>query len=153
TDGRRVVSFRPLAAPVSTPAGIAPELLAFHNPAHPVSDQYRELLGAILTACPGSATTLFTASAAGAGTTTVVLNLALTAARPGRRVVVVDVTARRPAVATRLALCDRPGLGEVLAATATLDEALQETEQPGLAALTGGGPAVNAPRAAESYRS
>jgi Mrp family chromosome partitioning ATPase len=150
-----IVKFRPLPAPVVTPAAIAAEVIAYHTPDSAASAQYRDLLAAILSATSGAAASslLFTGSAAGVGTTTVVLNLAVTAARQGRRVAVVDVNARRPAVAARLALCDRPGLGEVLAGTATLDEAVQETEQPGLAALTSGGPAVNAPRAAESYRS
>jgi Mrp family chromosome partitioning ATPase len=115
----------------------------------------RELLGQILSATAASAAPaiLFTASAAGAGTTTVVLNLAVTAARQGRRVVIVDLNSRRPAVAARLALCDRPGLAEVFATTTTLDEALQETAQTSLMTLTSGGPAGNARRAAESYRS
>jgi Mrp family chromosome partitioning ATPase len=153
-DGLRAVTFRPLSL-AKTATGIAPEVVAFHNPGHAIAGQYRDLLAAILAAATarGTPTLFFTGSAAGAGTTTVCLNVAVTAARQGRRVVVVDANPRRPAVAARLALCDRPGMGEVLAGTATLDEALQETEQPGLTALTGGGTAGNAPRAAETYRS
>jgi Mrp family chromosome partitioning ATPase len=155
SDTPRVVAFRPLLKPLPTAPGIVPELIAFHEPGHAISTQYRELLGAILDATSGSPphSLLFTGSAAGVGTSTVVLNLAVTAARQGRRVVIVDANARRPAIAARLALCDRPGLAEVLAGTATLDEALQESEQPGLVAITSGSPLALAPRAAESYRS
>jgi Mrp family chromosome partitioning ATPase len=151
----RSVTFRPASRGASAPSGIASEIVAFHDPDHHISAQYRELLSQIL----GSVTTstspalLFTGSVASAGTTTVTLNIAATAARQGQRVIVVDVNTRRPAVAGRLALCDRPGLGEVLAGAATLDEAVQETQQPGLSALTIGGPAASAPRGAESYRS
>src|SRR5437588_769138 len=83
---------------------------------HPAGKLYRDLLAAVLGAAPArpAVALLFTAATAGAGATTVVLNLAVTAARQGRRVVVVDVNVRRPAVAARLALCDRPGLAEVL---------------------------------------
>jgi Mrp family chromosome partitioning ATPase len=154
-DVARAVSFRPLPAPAGVPAAIAPEVIAFHQPGHPVSGQYHELLGAVLATVPGrvAPALLFTGSAAGAGTTDVVVNLAVTAARQGRRVTVIDVHAGRPAVAARLGLCDRPGLSEVLAGLAPLDDALQETEQPGLVALTSGGPAVTPPRGAEVYRS
>ncbi len=154
-DVARSVSFRPLPAAAGVPAAIAPEVMAFHQPDHPVSGQYRELLGAVLAAVPGrvAPALLFTGSAAGAGTTDVVVNLAVTAARHGRRVIVVDVNAVRPAVAARLGLCDRPGLSEVLAGLAPLDDALQQTGQPGLVALTSGSPAVAPPRGAEVYRS
>jgi Mrp family chromosome partitioning ATPase len=141
--------------PVEAAAGIAAEVVAFHQPAHSISVQYVELLSEVLGATTRTAAPalFFTGSAAGAGTTTVVLNLAVSAARQNRRVVVVDANLRRPAVAARLALCDRPGLSEVLAGTVTLEAALQESEQPGLAAITGGSPTVNLGRAAESYRS
>jgi Mrp family chromosome partitioning ATPase len=154
-SGPRAVTFRPLAVSVETRTGIAPEVVAFHDPDHSISAQYRELLDAVSSAATSraAAALFFTGSAAGAGTTTVVLNLAVTAARQGRRVIVVDVHARRPAVAARLALCDRPGLSEVLAGTAALHEAIQETEQAGLFALTSGGPSVTAPRAVEAHRS
>lgn len=154
-DALQAVSFRPWPGAAKSSVGIAPEVIAFHNPGHPFASQYRDLLAALLTASAarGTPTLFFTGSAAGSGTTTVVLNLAVTAVRQGRRVVLVDANPRRPAVAARLSLCDRPGLSDVLAGTATLDEALQETEQPGLSALTSGGPAGSAPRAAETYRS
>jgi Mrp family chromosome partitioning ATPase len=154
-ESSRAVSFRPLNAAAKASVGIAPEVIAFHDPGHAIAGQYRDLLASVLGAARvrGTPTLFFTGSAAGAGTTTVVLNLAVTAARQGRRVVLVDANPRRPAVAARVALCDRPGLCEVLAGTATLDEALQETEQPDLSALTGGKPAGTALPAAETYRS
>jgi Mrp family chromosome partitioning ATPase len=154
-DGPRGVTFRAFRGPVAAAVGIAADVVAFHHPEHAISAQYRELLAAVLRATAGTEAPalLFAGSALGVGTSTVVLNLAVTAARQGRRVVVVDVNPRRPAVAARLALCDRPGLGEVLAGTASVDEALQESVQTGLVALTSGSPTTAVPRAAESYRS
>jgi Mrp family chromosome partitioning ATPase len=119
-------------------------LVAFHAPDLPTGEQYRDLLAALLPAsgvragerCP---VLVFTAAELGTGATTIVLNVAITAARQGRRrVVVVDANLRRPAVADRLGLPPAPGLREVLQGAAALDQALQPTEQLNLLALTAG---------------
>jgi Mrp family chromosome partitioning ATPase len=142
-----LVAFRPMPADDPDEAdrpGFAPELVAFHAPDIPAAEQYRDLLAALLPAsrvragerCPVLA---FTAAEAGAGSTTILLNVAVSAARQGRRrVVVVDAHLRRPAVAERLGLPPAPGLREVLRGAAALDEALQPTGQPNLLALTAG---------------
>jgi Mrp family chromosome partitioning ATPase len=118
--------------------------VTFHAPEQPAAEQYRGLLAALLP-LPGvrggerGPVLLFTACRSGAGATTIVLNVALTAAHQGRRrVVVVDGNLRRPAVARRLGLPAVPGVREVLAGTAGLDRALQPTEQDNLLALTAG---------------
>jgi Mrp family chromosome partitioning ATPase len=122
-------------------ARFAPELLAYHAPGHPVSGQYRELLTALLTASPGvrHQVLLFTPALSEADCATVLLNVAISAARQGRRrVVVVDANLRHPEGAARLGLPEVPGLREVLAGAATLEQALQETDQVNLLALTAG---------------
>src|SRR5262249_34937438 len=122
----------------------APELVAYHAPDLPAGERYRELLAALLSAAgvlPGDRcpVLLFTTAEPGAGATTVQLNVAITAARQGRRrVVVVAATLARPAVAERLGLPTVPGLREVLAGSAALEQALQPTEQANLRALTAG---------------
>jgi Mrp family chromosome partitioning ATPase len=152
--GVPAVAFHPIAAPIEAAPGIAADVVAFHRPDDPVSGQYGDLLTSIVQSLTArAATTLYTGAATGVGTTTVVLNLAVTAARRGRRVVVVDTNTRRPAIAARLALCDRPGVCELLAGSAGLEDVLQETEQAGLAAITAGGPAAVGYRTAEAYRS
>lgn len=135
----RAVHFRPVAAE-RTPAGFAPELVAFHRPEHTVSRQYQTLADAIAEQLPGrgSPLLLFTAAAPGVGATTVVLNLAVTLARRRQGVVVVDAQRDRPAVAERLGLPTAPGLEEVLAGAVPLAEALQETGQEQLVALPAG---------------
>jgi Mrp family chromosome partitioning ATPase len=139
------VIFRPLPAEPS-PLGpaqrrFAPELIAFHRSEHPVSEQYRALTEGITSQLPAGRpqVVLFTALEPEAGTTTVLLNAAITYARQGRlRVAVVDANLRRPALARRLGLPDAPGLRDLLAGTVTLNEALQETGQPNLFALPAG---------------
>jgi len=106
---------------------VAPEIIAFHDETHPVSEQYRTLFGKIqenmLAGEPP--VLLFTAVAAGAGTTTTLLNLAVTCCKHGKqRVVVVDANVARPAVARRLGVIHAVGLAEVLNGTAALEQAL-----------------------------
>jgi Mrp family chromosome partitioning ATPase len=135
--GPLTVAFRPLPGP--RPAcRLAPELLAFHQPDHAVSKQYRALLDTLLAGEPAGAANvlLFTAASAGAGATTVLLNLAVSACDGGRRpVAVIDLNLRRPAVAVRLGLPAVPGLRDVLTGVAAPGHALQATAVPGLYAL------------------
>lgn len=138
------VAFRPLPVgrgPTADPSPVAPELIAFHEPEHVVSGQYRDVTAALLAplAAARPHVLLFCAATPAAGTTTVLLNVAVTCSRQGgRRVLVVDANLRRPALATRLGLSESPGLREVLAGSLTPEQALRATAQPDLLALTAG---------------
>ncbi|HXG13202.1 MAG TPA: CpsD/CapB family tyrosine-protein kinase [Gemmataceae bacterium] len=141
--GLKSVTFRPL---VAGPGRFAPELVAFHQPDHPLSEGYRALFAGIAAqlAADRPRVVLFTAPSAGVGTTTVLLNVAITAARQaGSRALVVDANGGRPAVAARLGLPAAPGLREVLAGSASLPQALRETAQENLLALTAGQPGAD----------
>jgi Mrp family chromosome partitioning ATPase len=127
-------------------SGFAPELIAFHTPGSPAAARYAELLESMLGAViekGGAAPTvmLFIGSRGEAGTTTVLLNVGITAARQGLRVAVVDANLRRPAIAARLGLEPASGLTEILADERAIDETLRPTEQVQLTALTAGSPA------------
>ncbi len=126
----------------------APEIVAHHQPDHPVSGQYRELLAAMTPARGQGAPALLLAPALpGTDAVVVLLNLAVTAARQGNhRVVVVDANPRQPAVAERLGLPARPGLSDVLAGAVALEQALQPTGQANLTVVTAGAPAPAGPR-------
>ena len=136
---------------------LVPELIAFHEPEHAISAQYRELLAALESSLEGDGAQALLLAPALPTTdgTAVLLNVAITAARQGRRVAVVDGRARQPRMAALLGLPEVPGLGDVLAGTATLEQALQATDQENLFALTAGKTApARAPRwAAETTRS
>jgi Mrp family chromosome partitioning ATPase len=116
------------------------ELIAFHQPDHPVSGQYRSLAAEIARQLPGALPRilLFTGATDGVGTSTVLLNLAMTLARQEAKVTVVDAHQARPALAARLGLPDGPGLGEVLAGKMPLQWCLQETAHPNLFVLPAG---------------
>jgi Mrp family chromosome partitioning ATPase len=123
---------------------LAAELIAFHDPDHAVSGQYHNLLTAMCQGCNGRGATaaqslLFTSILADVPTTTVMLNLAITAARLGRRrIAVLDANLHKPGIAERLGLSEEIGLRQVLSGSAKVDEALQKTEQENLFALTTG---------------
>jgi len=119
----------------------AAELVAYHRPENAVSQQYCRLIEPLLapTTEERSRVVLFTSVRPGCGTTTVLLNCAITAARHGRkRVVAVDGNLRRPALAERLGLGEVPGLRDVLSGKLPLERAIQETDQADLFALTAG---------------
>jgi Mrp family chromosome partitioning ATPase len=150
------VQFRPLTAGLAPPRlRFARELIAFHRPDDALAQQYRSLGTALLASLPAgrSRLLLFTAAAPGAGTTTTLLNLALTFARQGKsRVGVMDANRHQPAVAERLGLPEVPGLAEVVAGSVALAQVLQETGQPNLVALTAGAAGLTVRLAGEAIR-
>src|SRR5262245_58390860 len=137
------VVFRPLPTEPAprTPAArrLAPELIAFHQAEHPVSEEYRAMVDSMAgqLSAERPQVVLFTALAPEVDTTTVVLNVAITFARQGKlRVAVVDGNLRRPALGRQLGLPESPGIREFLAGNATLAQAVRQTVQPNLFALT-----------------
>jgi Mrp family chromosome partitioning ATPase len=131
-----------LARPAHTPgARPDPTLVALHLPDHPVSAEYRTLRDEIRRQLPESTSRLllFSAAAAEAGTTTVLLNLAFTLAADAKaRVLVVDANVNRPGVAAKLALKPAPGLCEVLAHRVPLAWAVQPSPLPNVQVLAAG---------------
>jgi Mrp family chromosome partitioning ATPase len=136
---------------------LVPELIAFHEPEHAVSAQYRELLTDLDASLNGAGARALLLAPALPGTdgTAVLLNVAVTAARQGRRVAVVDGQSRQPRMAALLGLPEVPGLGDVLTGMTPLEQALLATDQENLSALTAGRPVpARGPRhAAETVRS
>ncbi len=123
------------------PAGVAPEVVTYHHPEHPISAEYRLVRDEIRRSFEGHASRVvsLTGTSAAAGTTTVLLNVAVAMTQDtGARVLVVDGNVLRPAVAARLATGDAPGLSEVLAQSVPLAWAIQTTAVSGLHVLAAG---------------
>src|SRR3546814_9730307 len=74
---------------------------------------------------------LVTSSTVGEGKTATSVSLARVAAKSGKKVVLIDCDLRRPKVHTNLDMAESPGLVEVLAGEATLDQALRRDEASG----------------------
>lgn len=125
---------RILSRPVEGPD---PGLVALYFPEHPVSGEYRVLRDEIAAQLPDATSRVlnFTAAVSEAGTTTVMLNLGITLAREGQRVLVLDTNFNRPGVANKLALASSPGLAEVLGGQLPLPWAMLPTAVPSLQAL------------------
>lgn len=103
-----------------------PALVAAINPHSPVAEQYRAIRARITHEEGASLrTVMVTSPGAGEGKSVTTANLALTMAQEfQRQVVLVDADLRKPTVHSLFGLDESPGLSDVLAGDATLDEAL-----------------------------
>jgi Mrp family chromosome partitioning ATPase len=137
------VRFHEVSRPGAKEGQTGPDgsLVAFHLPEHSVSGEYRTLRDAIRKQLPEtpSRSIVFTAAASEAGTTTVLLNLAVTLATESKgRVLVVDANVKRAAVAAKLGLKSGPGVCEVLANRVPLTLAIQPSVIERLDVLSAG---------------
>ena len=117
-------------------------LVALHLPDHPISGEYRTLKDEIRSQLPESLPRVlwFTAAAGESGTTSVLLNLAVTLARESApRVLVVDANVERPAIAEKFAIAkSAQGLCDVLSQKIPLAWAVQASTIPILQILPAG---------------
>lgn len=123
------------------PSGVSSDVVAYHDPEHPITQEYRLVRDEIRQQFEeeGARVVVFSAGAPVAGTTTVMLNLAVELTRVGAaRVLVVDANLARPAISRRLGVADTPGLADVLGQTVPLAWALQPTAIPNLQVLAAG---------------
>ena len=124
-------------------SGVAPEIVAFHFPDHPISGEYRTVRDEIVRQFdePGSKVSLFASAASAAGTTTVLVNLAVSlAAEFGSRMLLVDANLARPGIARRLGCAEAPRLAEVIGQSIPLAWALQPTPVANVHVLAAGTP-------------
>jgi succinoglycan biosynthesis transport protein ExoP len=136
-------------------AAMAPELLfspllvAASDPESPAAEEYRLLRTRLESRDTGRRTQLLliTSPRVGEGKTTTSANLALTMSREFQnKVVLVEADLRRPTLAARFGIRSEPGLVEVLAGAANLDEALVTVPGHSLVLLPAG---LAAPRSTE----
>lgn len=92
-----------------------------------VAEGYRSLKVNLQFACVDRTvkSLAFASAGLGEGKTTTVINLAITIAQDGRRVLVVDADLRKPAVHSRLGLKREPGLSDVLVGAAQWQDVVQ----------------------------
>ncbi len=129
--------------PKATPrvATIANDVVAFHQPNHAISVEYRDLASDLRRQVNGSGsrTIAFAAAAKDRGTTTVVLNLGVTLANSDdSRVLIVDADFEQAAAARKLGAAEEPGLAEALAQTTPLAWLVQPTAVANLQVLAAG---------------
>jgi capsular exopolysaccharide synthesis family protein len=92
-----------------------------------VAEGYRSLKVNLQFACLNRTvkSLAFASAGLGEGKTTTVLNLAITIAQDGRRVLLVDADLRKPAIHSRLGIRREPGLSDVLMGTAQWQDVVQ----------------------------
>jgi Mrp family chromosome partitioning ATPase len=124
--------FEPWPAPAPMALGVHGDVIAFHQPDHPVSKEYATLLDTLCGSLKKEVANvlLFVGLKQHVGASTVLLNLAVTAALKQKScAVVVD---GRGGLAERLGRAASVGLAEVMAGTLALEHA---TVQTGIASL------------------
>ena len=112
-------------------AGVpAAQLLAGAGKLDPVTDAYDWLHTSLLFARPDgeTRTLLVTSALPGDGKTTTAVNFALTLAQRGLKVLLIDADLRRGGVGQVLNSAAGPGLAELLAGTARVEEAVREAD-------------------------
>jgi polysaccharide biosynthesis transport protein len=138
---RQTLRFLPMAGRAArAPRGDASELITISDLNSAGSQAYRKLRTHLIFSHPGAPlrTLLVTSPAASEGKSTVSANLAVAYAQQRLRVVLVDADLRRARLHNIFGRERLPGLAEVVVGQATLDQALRETETPGLSLLPAG---------------
>ena len=141
TRGRGGVRFQVVRAVGQEAAGrIHVELIAHEDFKSKVSEAFRELRTALLVSRPGGPprSILITSTQPGEGKTAVALNLAITLAQVGRRVLLVDADLRKPRLHKLLRAVNDHGLSNLLSGAGPLRTQPLATSMPGLFLIPSG---------------
>ncbi len=116
------------------------DLVTFSDPKAVASEAFRALRTALLFSPSARAARhlVVTSAAAGEGKTVVSTNLAIALAQGGARVLLLEADLRRPRVAKTFGIAAAPGLADLLAGRAPLEQALRPTKVENLTVLPAG---------------
>ncbi len=108
----------------------------------PAAEAYRMLRTQIVLSengeGPKAKTWLITSSQPGEGKTTTTINVAISIARIGRSVLIVDCDLRTPTVHEKLRVNQKPGLSAYLSGDIELEDAIRKLDVPGLSLIPSG---------------
>jgi capsular exopolysaccharide synthesis family protein len=114
-------------------------LISAKDPNDPLYESYRKIrnhLKFIDEKPPGSL--VVTCAGPGEGKSTTVANLGISAAREGKRVVIVDMDLRRPSLHSHFNLSNVGGVNDTLYGKTSMDDAIKPTQVPNLSIITSG---------------
>lgn len=120
---------------------VSPTIVAIHSPKSRDAEAFRTLRTTLMFKATSSSNPViqFTSPNAGDGKSTLICNLAISTAQASRRVLLIDADMRRPTVGENVGLEQSPGLSEVLASIATLDDVIQpHSASSNLSVITSG---------------
>ncbi len=125
---------------VAAESSIAASILAFHSPRSAESEIYRVARTSLLVSNRREAvrTIMNTSPQPGDGKSTTISNLAVSFARTGKRVLLIDADLRRPRIAELFGIDDHPGLADVLTAKCKFKDACSVSELPNLHIMPNG---------------
>ena len=120
--------------PFIPPAASTPALVSHFLPRSPAAEAFRALQSGLhfSTTSRETAVTLVTSAVANEGKSTVATNLAITLAKSGAKVLIVDCDLRRPSLHQKLNKARVPGLTEILAGDIRAAAAIETTAVEGL---------------------
>jgi len=121
-----------------------PVPVSFDIPSH-IVEGYLKMKRTLLSTTPGVKikTILFSSSTGGEGTSTVLINFAITLASGGDTVLVVDANLRNPILHGVFNLEKKGGFTELVLGNRTLEEVIKETQVNNLSVITSGTPHAN----------
>jgi polysaccharide biosynthesis transport protein len=143
-----------LCKDLSPDSKVAPSVLSFHSPRSAESEIYRVARTSLLVSNRREAvrTIMNTSPQPGDGKSTTISNLAVSFARTGKRVLLIDADLRRPMISTLFGLDDQPGLTDVLLGKEKFKESYSPSELPNLYIMPNGLPTSQPAELLESHR-
>lgn len=138
-DARRILQ-APILSYVPLVEAEEHRLLTSHSGGGSLLESYRVMRTNVQFAAVDAPTNsiLVTSTAPGEGKSVTAANLAVAMAMDGRAVILVDADLRRPTIHSKFGVDQRPGLTNVLVGHTALEDALRDTDVPGLRLLTAG---------------
>ncbi|MEW5802924.1 MAG: polysaccharide biosynthesis tyrosine autokinase [bacterium] len=117
-----------------------PELITLHKPKSSISEAYKGLRTSIMFSFSdaGSKTLLITSAIPGEGKTITSVNLALTMAQVGAKVVIIDADMRKPRLHQVLKVKNDKGLSSLLVGRCQIEEVIQKGPVQNLMVITSG---------------
>lgn len=102
-----------------------------------IQEAYKSLRTNVMFALPGNECKCIgvTSAVAGEGKSTTAVNLAISLAQIGKRVILIDCDLRLPTVHSKLGIRPSPGLSDFLIGEARIDEAIRNLEKYGIHVL------------------
>jgi capsular exopolysaccharide synthesis family protein len=135
-----VKQFRPIALMGTVPRfkPKKPLLIPANDPNDPLFESYRRIRNYPTMDEAPVRTLLVTSAGPEEGKSTTVVNLGISLAREGKKVLMVDMDVRRPGLHACFDLSNKKGVTDLLQGETSVDEAIQTTQVEGLSVMTSG---------------